>query len=149
MAEITVDETTEKTVKIITKVFSAHVIYQTYRSFGDLKYLFTDPESEWTIAAILLMVQLIWLPTAVFLFSKYYKAGWVLLFTFIVYFLTSLLISAIQNYSDIIGGQKAENIIGTPLIIGYSLAFIILPATIYFLTKKSVRTAFQLTKVEK
>lgn len=149
MTEVTLDETTEKTVNIIIKVFSAHIIYQTYHSFSDIKYLFTDPESHWTIGAILLMVQLIWLPTAVFLFSKYHKVGWVLLFTFIIYFLTSLIISAIQNYSDIIGGQKADNIIGTPLIIGYSLAFIVLPTTIYFLTKESIRTAFQLTKVNK
>jgi hypothetical protein len=60
--------TSEKTIRIISILLGGLFLFQLYKEFGMLKFMFTDSYAEWDFSMVLYFFPLIIIPTATILF---------------------------------------------------------------------------------
>lgn len=70
--------TTDKFIKLISLFIGGLFLYQLYKEFGMLKFMFTDDGGKWDFSMVLYFLPFIILPTAGLLFWLRKKIGWTL-----------------------------------------------------------------------
>lgn len=70
--------TTDKFIKLISLFIGGLFLYQLYKEFGMLKFMFTDDGGKWDFSMVLYFAPFIILPTAGLLFWFRKKIGWTL-----------------------------------------------------------------------
>lgn len=70
--------TTDKYIKLISLFIGGLFLYQLYKEFGMLKFMFTDDGGKWDFSMVLYFLPFIILPTAGLLFWFRKKIGWTL-----------------------------------------------------------------------
>ena len=75
----------DKLIKIISIIFGGLFLFQLYKEFGMISFMFTDSEAKWDFSMVLYFWPLVIVPTATILFFKRKKFGWTLLAIFLTY----------------------------------------------------------------
>jgi hypothetical protein len=75
----------DKIIKIISIVFSVLFLFQLYKEFGMISFMFTESEAKWDFSMVFYFLPLLIIPTATILFFKRKKIGWTLLAIFLSY----------------------------------------------------------------
>lgn len=70
--------TTDKFIKLISLFIGGLFLYQLYKEFGMLKFMFTDDGGKWDFSMVLYFLPFIILPTTGFLLWLRKKIGWTL-----------------------------------------------------------------------
>lgn len=77
--------TAEKLIKIISIVFCGLFIFQLYKEFGMINFMFTNSGAMWDFSMVLYFLPFLVIPIATFLFFKRKKIGWTLLVIYSTY----------------------------------------------------------------
>ena len=75
----------DKIIKVISIVFGGLFLFQLYKEFGMISFIFTDSGDKWDFSLVLYFLPLLIVPTATILFFKRKKIGWTLLAIFLSY----------------------------------------------------------------
>lgn len=73
----------DKIIKTITIAFGGLFLFQLYKEFGMISFMFTDSGAKWDFSMVLYFLPLLIVPTATILFFKRKKIGWTLLAIFL------------------------------------------------------------------
>ena len=137
----------ERTIRIVTILFSGLFIFQLYKEFGMLRYMFADGFMWGFDASILIyFVPLLLLPTAIILFYLRKKIGWILATIFLIYKAMSALTMVIMairiNSSDYI-------FLFIPQIspIPFILSFALFSGIIWLISREKLRTIYSISNL--
>lgn len=152
-------QTIDRKIKLIVIVFGLLAIYQIFKKFGMLQFMFVDNLAEWDFSLVIYFLPMILLPIGVFLFWKRNKIGWILMSAFFVYnivnaigmfFLTWEWNSEKGFTNDFSTGdyqiefQEFESLFPQPNPIVYVLIIAIFGATLWVFSKEDLRNEFQI-----
>lgn len=77
--------TTEKTIKSISVLFAGLFIFQLYKQFDLIVWLFADGVQKWDLSVAAFILPLLVIPTGTVLFYKKHTLGWLLLTVLLTY----------------------------------------------------------------
>jgi hypothetical protein len=75
----------DQIIKIVSILFAGLFLFQLYKEFGMISFMFTDSKAKWDFSMILYFLPLVLVPVAIILFFKRKRAGWTLLAIFLTY----------------------------------------------------------------
>jgi hypothetical protein len=75
----------DKIIKIISITFCGLFLFQLFKEFGMIKFMFTDREAKWDFTMVIYFLPLLIVPTATILFFKRTKIEWLLLTIFLTF----------------------------------------------------------------
>jgi len=136
----------EKTIRIISILFGGLFLFQLYKEFGMLKFMFTDSYSEWDFSTVFYFLSFIIIPTATILFYMRKKIGWLLLTIYLVYSAVStiglfILTMKVNMYPE---GPTAIFPQISPTI--HILSFLFLSGIIWVISREKIRTIYSIGK---
>jgi len=139
--------TTEKTIKIISLLFCVLFLFQLYKEFGMVSFMFTDSSANWDFSMVLYFFPLVVVPVATILFYKRKKLGWLLL----TMFLTSSAVSAIGLFILTMimkhsGFDATDNFSPQTSLTTYLLTFIFFAGIIWTISKENIRSVYAINK---
>lgn len=139
--------TSEKTITIISLIFGGVFLLQFLKEFGLISFMLTNSSANWDFSMVLYFLTLIVIPTAILLFYKRKRVGW-LLFTI---FLTYSAVSAFGMFLLTINMQPTEFSIFDDFFpqtspATYFLVVLLYGGTIWVISKESLRTVFSINK---
>lgn len=139
--------TPEKTIKIISILFGGLFLFQLYKEFGMLRFMFTDSYAEWDFSMVLYFLPLIIIPTATILFYMRKKTGWLILTIFLAY----SAVSAIGQFFLTIkmkpsGISALDDIFPQVSPITYILSFLFFGGIIWAISREKIRTIYSISK---
>ena len=135
--------TSEKTVIIISILLGGLFLFQLYKEFGMLKFMFTDSYAEWDFSMVLYFLPLIIIPTATILFYMRKKTGWLLLTIFLTYSAVSVIGQFVLTIKMKPSGVSAlDDIFPQVSPITYILSFLFFSGIIWTISRKKIRTIY-------
>lgn len=138
---------TDKTIKIVSIVFGGLFLFQLYKEFGMISFMFTDNKAKWDFSMVLSFLPLIIVPTATVLFFKRKKLGWTLL----VIFLTYSAVSSVELFIHTLNMQPSgipvlDNIFLQISPTTYLLALLFFVGTLWTICKEGIRKVYTIDK---
>ena len=139
--------TTEKTIQIISLLFGGLFLFQLYKEFGMICFMFTDSSSDWDFSMVLYFLPLIVVPTATILFYKRTKIGWLLLTMFLTYSAVSAigLFFLTMNMKSS-SFEALDNLFQQTSPSTHILTFLFFAGTIWAVSRENIRTVYTITK---
>jgi len=140
--------TPEKSIKIISIIFGGLFLFQLYKEFGMLRFMFTDSYAEWGFDMVLYFLPLIIIPTATILFYMRKKTGWLLLTMFLTYsaVLTIGMIILTMNMKPS-GIEVLDNIFPQTPLLTYILVFLFYTGIIWAISREKIRIIYSINKL--
>ena len=138
--------TSEKTIRIISILLGGLFLFQLYKQFGMLRFMFTDSYAEWDFSMALYFLPLIMILTATILFYRRKKAGWLLLTIFLVYSAISAIGSFILAIKWKPSGTALENLFPQTPPISYLLSFLFMSGIIWVISREKIRNVYSISK---
>ena len=140
--------TSEKTIRIISIIFGGLFLFQLYKEFGMLKFMFTDSYSEWDFSMVLYFLPLIIIPTATILFYMRKKAGWLLLTIFLTYSAVSAIGMIILTMNRKQSGiEGLDSLFPQIPSLTYMLAFLFYSGIIWTISREKIRIIYSISKL--
>lgn len=139
--------TTEKTITIISLLFGGLFLFQLYKEFGMISYMFTDLSEDWDSIIGLYFFPLVVAPTAIILFYKKNKFGWLLLTIYLTYSAISafgLFILTINM--EPLGIAALDSLFPQTSPIPHFLTFLFFAGTIWVISRENLRTVYSISK---
>ncbi len=151
-------QTIDRKVNLIVIVFGLLAIYQIFKEFELIKFMFTDSLAEWDFRMVLYFAPLILLLISVSLFWKRNKIGWILISAFFVYNIVNTLgmFFLTREWNDgeftndystedlQIKFQEIESLFPQPNLIVYLIIIAIFGAALWVINKEDIRNEFQI-----
>ena len=139
--------TTEKTIKIISLIFGGLFLFQLYKDFGMVSFMFTDNSADWDFSMVLYFLPLLVVPTATILFFKRNKFGWLLLTVFLTYSAVSAIgLSILTMNMEPMGTPALDNIFPQTSLTAHLLTFLFFVGTIGAISRDNIRTVYIISK---
>lgn len=133
-------------ITILSVVFSALFLYQIFNQFGFIRFLLTNKNAKWGLDMAFYFLPLFLLPSAIFLFWKRRKLGWMLFnifFTFSALGAAALFISAVKlNRTD----DLIDNILPTPSPVSMLWNLIFFGGCLWVIYKNDIRMIYSVDK---
>jgi len=139
--------TTEKTIKIISLIFGGLFLFQLYKEFGMISFMFTDSSSDWDFNMVIYFLPLVVVPTATILYYKRKKNGWLLLTMFLTYsavLAIGLFILTINMEPS--GFAALDNLFPQTSPTTHLLTFLFFAGTIWSISRENMRTVYTISK---
>jgi hypothetical protein len=139
--------TTEKTIRIISLLFGGLFLFQLYREFGMISFMFTDSSIGWDFSIVLYFLPLVVVPTATVLFYKRKKIGWLLLTMFLTYSAVSaigLFIFTVNMKPS--GFEALDGLFPQTSPTTHIMTFLFFAGTIWVISREKIRTVYKITK---
>jgi hypothetical protein len=138
---------TEKTIKIISLLFGALFLFQLYKEFGLIGFMFTDSSASWDLSMVLYFLPLIIVPIATILFYKKRKIGWLLL----TIFLTYSAVNTIGLFILTMNIQPSEfktldNLFPQTSLANYFFTFLFFTGIIWAISRENIRNIYKISK---
>jgi hypothetical protein len=139
--------TSEKTIRIISILFGGLFLFQLYKEFGMLRFMFTNNYAEWDFSMALYFLPLIVIPTATILFYLRKKTGWLLLAIFLTYSAISAIGMSILTMNMVPSGiEILDNLFPQILPLTYILGFVFYVGVIWTISRENMRTIYSISK---
>lgn len=139
--------TTEKTIRIISLLFGGLFLFQLYKEFGMISFMFIDSSAGWDFSMVLYFLPLVVVPTATVLFYKRKKSGWLLLTMFLTYSAVSAIGLIILTINMEPSGIPAlDSIFPQTSPSTHILTFLFFAGTIWAISRENIRTVYTITK---
>lgn len=140
--------TGDKTIKIISIIYGGLFLFQLYKEFGMISFMFSNSSAEWDLSMVLYFIPLIILPTATILFYKRKKIGWVLLEIFTTYSAISAIVLFYMTISMGLSDFQVSDSIFTQISPAIHIfRFLFFVGTIWAISKENVRSNFAINKL--
>ena len=140
--------TSEKTIRIISILLGGLFLFQLYKEFGMLKFMFTDSYAEWDFSMVLYFLPLIIIPAGTILFYMRKKAGWLLLAIFLIYSAVSAIGMIILTMKmKPLGVEGLDSIFPQIPSIMYMLAFLFYSGIIWTISRDKIRIIYSISKL--
>ena len=137
----------EKIILIISIVFGGLFLFQVYKEFGMLTFIFTDSGAKWDFSMVLYFFPLILVPTAAYLFYKRRKIGWILLAIFLTYSAVSAIFLFFLTLNTKPSGIPAlDNFFPKTSPSTHVLIFLFFGGTLWFICKNKIREVYHIDK---
>lgn len=138
---------TDKIIKIVSIVFGGLFLFQLYKEFGMISFMFTDNSAKWDFSMVLYFLPLIVVPTATVLFFKLKKLGWTLL----VIFLTYSAVNSVELFMLTLnmkpsGIPALDNIFPHTSPGTYLLTLVFFVGTLWTICKEEIRAVYAIDK---
>lgn len=138
--------TTEKTIKIISLLFGGLFLFQLYKEFGMISFMFTDSSAGWDFSMVLYFLPLVIVPTATILFYKRNKFGWLLLTMFLTYSAVSAIgLFILTMNMEPLGIPALDSIFPQTSPSTHILTFLFFAGTIWAISRENIRTVYTIT----
>jgi hypothetical protein len=139
--------TTEKTIKIISLLFVGLFIFQLYKEFGMISFMFTDSSAGWDFIMGLYFLPLVVVPTATIMFYKRNKFGWLLLTIYLTYSAVSAIgLFILTMNMEPLGVTALDSIFPQTSPTTHILTFLFFVGTIWAISRENIRTVYTITK---
>ena len=143
-------KTPETTIKIISILCGVFFLFQVYKEFGLLRFMFTDSYAEWDFSMILPFLPFIVIPTAILLFYLRKKSGWILLTIVLIYVASSVIgqfILGIKMNGKLTGISTFDNLIPPTTLLVYMLGFFLgISGIIGVISRKEIRIIYSISQ---
>ena len=140
--------TGDKTINIISIIFGGLFLIQLYKEFSMISFMFSNNSAEWDLSMVFYFLPLIVLPTAIFLFYKRKKIGWLILTIFTTYSTISAIglfyMTMKMRQSDF---HLFENIFTETSPVIQFFRFLFFVGTTWAISKENVRSNFAINKL--
>ncbi|HLG03639.1 MAG TPA: hypothetical protein VI731_08600 [Bacteroidia bacterium] len=137
----------DKIIKIISIVFGGLGLFQLYKGFEIISFMFTDSGAKWDWSVVLYFLSLLVVLTAIILFYKRKKSGWTLLAIFLTYSAVStagLLILTLDMQSS--GFSPIYNIFPKASLTTHILTLLFYAGTLWTICKEEIREIYTINK---
>ena len=139
--------TTDKYIKLISLLLGGLSLYQFYKEFGMLKFMFTDSSASWDFSMVLYFLPLFLVPTAGLLLWFRKKHGWTLSILFFSYTAAG----AIPLFLSALNRQPTGNVtldtlfpVVSPTV--YVWTFLLFGGATWIMTKENIREVYGIHK---
>ncbi len=139
--------TTDKFIKLISLFIGGLFLYQLYKEFDMLKFMFTDDGGKWDFSMVLYFAPFIILPTAGLLFWFRKKIGWALTTIYFSYTAAGailLFVSALNRQPT--GNQALDTLFPVVSPTVYVGTFLLFGGLTWTLCKENMREVYQVDK---
>ena len=151
-------QTIDRKINLIVIVFGLFAVYQIFKKFSMIRFMFTDSYAKWDFSMVLYFLPMILLPIAVSLFWQRNKIGWILMSAFFVnnivnaigmFFLTWEWNTEDKYLNNSSSGdfqiefREIGNIFPQPDPIVYLMVIVIFGVTLWGICKEDLRNEFQ------
>lgn len=139
--------TTDKIIKAITVLYGGILLYQLYKEFDMLRFLFTDSTAVWDFSVVLYYLPLVLLLIGTLLFYKKNKRGWLLLTVYVSYAATSalgLLLYALT--AEPLGIPGIDLMFPMPSVAVQFFSLLVYTASLWTLSKAAIREVYGISK---
>ncbi|MCK4661466.1 MAG: hypothetical protein KAT68_01265 [Bacteroidales bacterium] len=139
--------TAQRLIRLITIMFGLISLYQFYKEFGILKFMFGNNGGIWDFSIVFYFLPLFLVPTATILFWFRKKLGWILLGTYLTYSAVNSIGLLIQTWNmEPIGIPAFDDIFPQTSPITYILTFLFFVGTMWVISKENVREIFAINR---
>lgn len=139
--------TTDKFIKLISLFIGGLFLYQLYKEFGMLKFMFTDDGGKWDFSMVLYFFPFIILPTAGLLFWFRKKIGWTLATIYFSYTAAGAIPMFIVDLNRQPTGVPAlDTLFLTTSPIHYIGSLLVFGGLTWTLCKENMREVYQVDK---
>lgn len=138
---------TDKIIKIISIVFGGLFLFQLYKEFGMISFMFTDSGAKWDFSMVLYFLPVLIVPTATILFFKRKKSGWTLLAIFLSYSAVSsigLFILTLNREPSAF--PSLDNIFPQTSPTTHIMTLLFFAGTLWTICKKEIREIYSVDK---
>lgn len=143
----TVTPSADKIIKIVSIVFGGLFLFQLYKEFGMISFLFTESETNWDYSIVLYFFPFIIVPTATILFFKRKKLGWTLLAIFLTYSaVSSVGLFFLTLRMDAYGNPAQDFLFSQFLPTSHILTLLFFAGTLWTICKESIREIYFVDK---
>jgi hypothetical protein len=151
-------QTIDRKINLIVIVFALLAVYQLFREFGMIKFMFTDSLAKWDFSMLLYFIPIIILPIGVFQFWRRLRVGWILMSIVLIYhtfnalavFLLTWKWNKEQYTNEYSTGEfqiklrEIDNLFSQPNPIIYFLVVIFYGGTLWVLNSKDIRAVYKI-----
>jgi hypothetical protein len=138
---------TDKFIILISLFIGGLFLYQLYREFGMLKFMFTDDNSKWDFSMVLFFFPFIILPTAGLLFWFRKKIGWTLATIYFSYTAAGAIPMLIMELNrQHTGVPSLDTLFPTTSPTLYIVSLLVFGGLTWTLCKKNMRELYQVDK---
>ena len=132
---------------MISIVFGGLFLFQVYKKFGMLSFMFTDIKAKWDFSMILYFFPLLIIPIAVLFFYKRKKIGWTLMAIYLSYAAISAILLFLLTLNTRPSVIPALNKMFPPMsTIAPLLALLFFGGILWFICNEKIREVYHIDK---
>lgn len=138
---------TEKTIKIISLLFGGLFLFQLYKAFGMIVFLFRDGLASWDLSMGFYFFPLLVILVATILFYRRNKVGWLLLIMYLTYSAVSgigtFMLTISLSSSDY---EVLDNFFNQPSSSSILLSILFFAGSIWAISRENIRNVYTISK---